>query len=849
MLSDGSSGREDRTTILVATARAARQWEAALAADRIASRTAAWLTPAVWGLGAWTEQLWLEAPGSRLPPLTPAQASALWRRAIRESEAGADLVGYTGAAEWAAGAWDLLSSWRIEPDTLRANGEDRDYRAFLDWCARYRAALAANGWTDRAQLPAALLDGPLPRLPAEIVLAELDAPPPALRALLERVAAAGTRIVEWRAPPQNLRARRVRLGDAAGELAAAAAWCRARLERDPSERLAVVVTGLAERRGEVARALAELDDGAAGPLGALPSIGAAVAAIELLTARATFETLSRWLRSPFFGPPAGGELAARAMLEVDLRREVAAKAPFLAAYRQGGLAEQLRRKAPTVADALAGALAEVEAIRRATPSGWARLWQRALTALGWRPPGGSSDPGWLGWQTALDELGRLTPILGDVEPEQALDELERVLDRPQSAATPLAGVHVLAHVDDVGPGYAAAWVTGFTDTSWPEPQRANPLLPRTLQRAHGMPWCTPQDAAARSARSLDRLLRFVPEVIISWPGRAYDYETEPSPAIAAWPDVPDAEIDTPRAAPASQRARESLADPAPPLRGDRIHGGAGVLGREARCPLRAFCEDRLRAYPVERVARGLGPRDRGIVVHRALELLLSGQPEQSAFGALRASVGRCAEAALARLFGAARPPLRALFDLERERLETLLAELLELDALRAPFRVAAVEQKRDMRIGEWTLRVRFDRIDELADGRVAIIDYKTGARMAITDWTQDRPRDVQVPLYAAHWPQPVAAAALARVSGTGVGYAGFWEEGALPGQPRRLPAGRTWAQQLEVWRTQMAALAAEHAAGDTRIFLDDTDLAEGAYAPLTRLAEQLALRRGSLSPW
>ena len=57
------------------------------------------------------------------------------------------------------------------------------------------------------------------------------------------------------------------------------------------------------------------------------------------------------------------------------------------------------------------------------------------------------------------------------------------------------------------------------------------------------------------------------------------------------------------------------------------------------------------------------------------------------------------------------------------------------------------------------------------------------------------------------------------------------------------------AAQLARWRAQLEALAAELAAGDARLFVDDYDDAAGAYAPLTRVFEQLALARGSAVRW
>ncbi len=98
-------------------------------------------------------------------PLTPPQSLALWRRVIRSSEAGAELIGERGAADWAAEAWRLLCHWRIDPASERASGEQHDFAAFLLWCREYRDALAANDWIDQAEIAR--------RLPA----AEWSAPP------------------------------------------------------------------------------------------------------------------------------------------------------------------------------------------------------------------------------------------------------------------------------------------------------------------------------------------------------------------------------------------------------------------------------------------------------------------------------------------------------------------------------------------------------------------------------------------------------------------------------------------------------------------------------------------------
>jgi len=291
-----------------------------------------------------------------------------------------------------------------------------------------------------------------------------------------------------------------------------------------------------------------------------------------------------------------------------------------------------------------------------------------------------------------------------------------------------------------------------------------------------------------------------------------------------------------------------VSDDAPPLAATRVAGGTGALGRQARCPLRAFYQDRVGARPLEALAFGVPARLRGIAAHRAAERLLGDGPAQADFAAKANAVTQCVERALAGLFGRARAHLAALYELEAEQLERALAALLRADLTRAPFRVRAVEQRTSVQIGPLTFDVRIDRIDELADGTLAVIDYKTNERATSAEWFGPRLRDAQVPLYASQATERVRAAVVTRLTPADVRYFGFWPDAAFPGRAAKA-ANPDVEAQLATWRAQLADLAGEIAAGDTRFFVDDYDDAKGAYAPLTRVFEQLAVARGSVPRW
>ena len=846
-MAEHASARNERsTTIVVANALAAQQWELHLTADALGAGARAWETPPLKPYAAWLDELWLEHAGDRGPALSANQSLALWRRVIAESAESGDLIGHAGAAEWAAGAWQLLQRWQLDPAAQQAAGQQVDYRAFLSWCRTYRAWLDGHGFIDRAEVEAALA----PRLEASgrLVVADLKDPYPSRTALLAELAARGTTIETLVVPPVAGMRRAARLADAADELRAAFAWAARRFAANPQSRVAIVVAGGVRRWHEIERLAADLPEACwieGRTIAAEPTIGAAIEALALASAHASYATFGRWLRSPFFAA-AREERFALARLDAELRAEMRSQLPFQGAYRCG-VAELLAARAPSSARTLAASLSSIGGIRRATPGRWAHLATRFLAELGWQPP--STRSALLAWQGTLDELARLTPIVGEISLEAALAELARLTERTAQAALPACGVHVLTRIDDVGPGYDAVWVTGLTDTAWPQPPRGNPLLPIALQRAHGMPYSSPRDAQERSARALERLVARSRELVISWPARVYDYETEPSPAIRDWTPVSAAELDAVTAArPLRAAARETIADDAPPLIGTRVPGGTGALGRQARCPVRAFCQDRLRARPLEPLGFGVPARLRGIAVHRAAEALLAGEPAQAELAARIGAVAPSVERALAKLFGRTRAPLAALYELEAEQLERMLTALLRAELARAPFRVRAVEQRTSVAVGPLMFDVRIDRVDELADGTLAIIDYKTSERATSAEWFGSRLRDAQVPLYASQSAETVRAAVVVRLTAEEARYFGFWSGNAFPGRATRAAHPDATAQLAE-WRVQLAELAAELAAGDTRIFVDDYEDAAGPYAPLTRVFEQLALARGAVQRW
>jgi hypothetical protein len=87
---------------------------------------------------------------------------------------------------------------------------------------------------------------------------------------------------------------------------------------------------------------------------------------------------------------------------------------------------------------------------------------------------------------------------------------------------------------------------------------------------------------------------------------------------------------------------------------------------------------------------------------------------------------------------------------------------LAIEKKRLPFTVIAVEQKKEYRYKNITIRMRVDRIDQLEDDSHVIIDYKTGSPN-IQHWLGKRIKEPQLPIYCITHSATVAAVFFAQL--------------------------------------------------------------------------------------
>jgi probable DNA repair protein len=237
---------------------------------------------------------------------------------------------------------------------------------------------------------------------------------------------------------------------------------------------------------------------------------------------------------------------------------------------------------------------------------------------------------------------------------------------------------------------------------------------------------------------------------------------------------------------------------------------------------------RLHAQSPEAPHAGLDALERGNLVHNVLAKVWTQLRTGAALraidsGQLDTLLSEAADEAMARIRRDRPTALSGRFaDIEKRRLTGLARAFLEEDRKRGDFSVIAVEDKRGMAIGGLQLNARLDRVDETADGRRIVIDYKTGNANAGA-MLGERPEEPQLPLYVITGEPDAAAVAFARVRTGNMAYVGLARDGdLLPGvkahaESRYRDQYLAWPDLIAAWRTDLERIALQFAAGASAV--------------------------------
>jgi len=848
-----------QSVVLTPSRRLAKHLLAAYADFKQQQGQYAWSMPRIIALADWLEELWqllTQLPDDILPGkrLSESQELLIWEQVVKESPIGELLLRPLEAAKSAMQTWHAIYEWQIPLSQVQVTATI-DTQALIEFATAVKEICDKNQWLTRSDVIMLRISHsdhiPTLYLPESVFFYGFESLTPAVTALIENLAKTGIKISHMQPiATKESHCARYAFNDEIEEWQTVARWAK-QLVVEGKKNIGIIIPHLNDVWSAVeqvftntllpeslfnSQLIAKRPFNISGgqSLAKMPIVASALQIIQFFCEPLAIEDVAAFLSLPFLGGSVAEESARVQLVEMLFEQRYLTISWYeLAKYcQQHDLCPLLQRQLT-----LTQSIWQPIAKKTQTASEWVQLFQTVLTAMGWPGERVISSAEYQArdhFFKVSQQFVAVEEVRSQLTARYALLLLQRALNNVVfQIQTENKPIQILGALEAVGLTFDHLWIVGLTDKIWPGIPSPYPFIPLLLQHQYQLPHTSSEWELSFTKCLTERFLQAAPLVNVSSAITADGEEQGVSRLIQQIPLADISTLSLYQQQDFQQQVKacaqiEAYDDEFVPLslQGEKVpvKGGAYVLKLQAVCPFRAFAEIRLDAISQSPAQWGLGYRERGILLHKSLEILWKQLKSAEYLNSLTndeliKNIENSIQQAIVKLKNSALKNANDfLLQNEQQRLMKQISQLMRLEKQREPFTVEACEESLLVTVGQLQLQLRVDRIDKLTDNEYVVIDYKSGSVSAV-DWLDEQLAEPQLPLYAVNLNKKIAAIVFAQVQAEQVAFKGIArEDKLLPGvkSVHKIPI-EDWATLQTHWRNVLQSIADQFYHGDVSV--------------------------------
>ncbi len=797
---------QSRAEMVTASNRQARYWSAKWYHYQLSQQPVC-ESKSILAWNVWTQSLFTKiAEYEEVPwPVSDLHSQGIWQSLIKTSEYQNDLISTKATAKLAQAAFSLLQQYRIKLLPSALNSED--HRAFYDWQNTYTAKLKHKNWLDSNALNNWLSDffeqcNDLSTWfkSTHIYLIGFHSVEPDKLRLIEVLRQKGMDIQYIEPNVHDIAADKSSafqsitakvFNSTEDELKSIADWCGEILTRDHKASIGVLIPDLQNNLALVERTFTEilhpelLDQASASsklfnislgtPLLEFPLARACNYLIRLMAGRLSSEDVADLIQSQTLGilkSKQGQLLNAVYHLAEQSSREFSLKS--LVFWIKSIQADQAQSKESDINHHLDKLLIEATDFKnQRSVRQWIAVVEKWLNLWGWGGHQTQSSRDFQLQAQILEHLNNLKALQVEYS-SCSLDEVAQWFHQSLSDASFQAKslgepISIMGVYESLALEFDYVWLAGLTMDGFPQIPKRNPFIPYHVAKQYELPGASPLKEL-KYAESLKQNLKALSEnMTISFSSQQDGTATLPS---AYWsefvfqPQTIRCEQDLPEPPLEELTDQQGFA-----LMPEHYKGGTSFFATQSACPFNAYMQFRLGLYEQETPSIGVDPLQRGLSIHKALQLFwqrVKNHEQLARLGEfeLKDVIHSCVQQSVAETF----KQVGLIEQVEMEYQCLVIRTFLQSDIERDSFVVDKTEQSVEFEFAGLKLKGIVDRVDLIGEQRL-IIDYKT-SHLSVPKWLNQRIPLPQLPIYAQALTE-VDAIAFAKVRHEKQGYVGI----------------------------------------------------------------------------